>query len=266
MRTSTFVAGALAATTLLGLTAPVAQADPVTAAERPAPVASKPAVFRDGAWFLRNTATTGVADVSFVYGLPGDAPFMGDWDGNGTKTPGVYRHGVFYLRNENSTGVADITLSYGVDRPDWPVVGDWNGDGIDTVGVFRIGEARWYLRNENTSGVADVTFSYGIPEDFPEVGDWDGDGVDTPAVVRAPDPYDCDNAAGEVIERNSNTTGVGDVTPDLPKLGCGRSAMVGDFDGDGSDEITVHESPGPEWHTAAGTFVYGLNTDTPLSW
>jgi hypothetical protein len=72
-------------------------------------------VFRpsNGALYLKNSNTLGIADVAINYGLPGDYPVVGDWDGNGTATIGIYRNGVFYLRNSNTLGFADIIVSFG---------------------------------------------------------------------------------------------------------------------------------------------------------
>jgi hypothetical protein len=73
---------------------------------------------------LKNTNTTGFADITLTYGLPGDKPVVGDWDGDGVDTIGVYRNGVFYLRNSNTIGYADITFGLGVDG-DEPIAGYW---------------------------------------------------------------------------------------------------------------------------------------------
>ena len=43
----------------------------------------------NGVWYLRNSVTTGVADVVVAYGNPGDVPVVGDWNGDGVDTPGV---------------------------------------------------------------------------------------------------------------------------------------------------------------------------------
>ncbi|HJS17586.1 MAG TPA: matrixin family metalloprotease, partial [Anaerolineales bacterium] len=72
-------------------------------------------VFRpsNGLLYLKNTNTSGFADVAINYGIPGDYPVTGDWDGNGTDTIGVYRNGTFYLRNSNTVGFADIVFPFG---------------------------------------------------------------------------------------------------------------------------------------------------------
>src|SRR6266511_1723444 len=103
----------------------------------------------NGALYLKNSNTTGFADVAINYGLPGDYPVVGDWDGNGTVTIGIYRNGSFYLRNSNTIGFADIVFPFG-SPGDQPIAGDWNGDGVDTIGVYRNGT--FFLHNSNDAG------------------------------------------------------------------------------------------------------------------
>jgi lysyl endopeptidase len=104
----------------------------------------------------------GVADVSYVFGNPGDRPFTGDFDGDGIDTVGLHRPstGLMYLRNSHTPGNADVQFIFG-DPGDTVVAGDWDGDGQDSPGVFRPDEARFYLRFENSAGPADVDFLYG---------------------------------------------------------------------------------------------------------
>jgi hypothetical protein len=121
-------------------------------------------------FLLRNSNTSGSAQISFSYGRFG-TPVVGDWDGNGIDTPGVVRddgldpgNEQWLLRNSNTGGRADISFVYGRGG-DFPIRGDWNGDGKDTAGVVRFVPAglqsQWLLRNSNTSGPADVNFIYG---------------------------------------------------------------------------------------------------------
>ena len=87
-----------------------------------------------------NDGGLGAATHVFGFGNPGDAPFAGDFDGDGVDTVGLFREktGFVYFRNTLSTGVADSEFFYG-DPGDRVVVGDWTGDGTDTVGIFRSG-------------------------------------------------------------------------------------------------------------------------------
>jgi hypothetical protein len=182
----------------------------------------------------RNTNDCCVADTSFSYGLPGDRPVAGDWDGlppaspadpkAGADTPGFFRAGVWLLRNSNSEGRPDLEFGFG-QAGDLPVVGDWNGNGIDTVGVFRKG--RWLLRNFNNAGPSEISFDFGAERDRPVSGDWDGDGVDTVGVF----------TQGVWRLRNTNTGGLPDL--DFYFGAFNHRPITGDWNDDGVDTIGI---------------------------
>ncbi|MFQ3581483.1 MAG: DUF4394 domain-containing protein [Chloracidobacterium sp.] len=176
--------------------------------------------------FVRNTNTSGPADAAFAYGLPGDIPIAGDWDGDGVDTIGVFRPSTaqFLLKNTNTPGPADVAFNYGAPG-DLPVVGDWTGKGFDSVGVFRNGV--FFLRDSNTAGPADRAVNYGQATDLPVVGDWDGDGKTSVGVFRN----------GEFFLKNTNTSGVADFAfrYGLP----GDRPVAGDWTGKGFDSVGV---------------------------
>ena len=122
---------------------------------------------------LSNRLDSTLSDTAVVFGLPGDKPIAGDWDGNGTVTIGVYRPSdyTFYLRNSNTAGPADAVVTFTAYSGETPVAGDWDGDGIDTVGMHNSANATFYLRNANTSGPLNVTVGFGNFGDIPVVGD-----------------------------------------------------------------------------------------------
>jgi len=190
-------------------------------------------VFRpsNGALYLRNLNVTGFADVAINYGLAGDYPIVGDWDGNGTDTIGVYRNGVFYLRNSNSVGVADKTVVFG-SPGDQPIAGDWDGNGTETIGVYRSSTGTFLLRNSLTSGPADVTFVLGNPGDVGIAGDWNGDGTTSTGVFRP--------SNGVIFLKNTNTPGFADIALNsgLP----GDQPVVGDWDNNGTTTIGVYRN------------------------
>ena len=188
-------------------------------------------VFRpdNGILFLKNMNSTGFAEMGLNYGLTGDYPVTGDWDGNGSDTIGVYRDGSFYLRNSNTVGFADLVFAFG--QPgDQPVVGDWDGNGTDTIGVYRDG--MFLLRNTNTAGVADESFLLGNPGDVGIVGDWNADGQDTTGVFR-PD-------SGVIFLKNANTSGFADVALNYGL--AGDMPVIGDWNDDGVDTIGVYRN------------------------
>lgn len=145
-----------------------------------------PGMFRpsNGFVYLRNSNTSGFADVTFFYGIGGDVPIAGDWDGDGCDTVAIYRDGEVYIRNSNTTGVAERVFFYGIPT-DTPFAGDFDGDGHDTVGLYRESTGFVFLRNSLSSGFADADFFYGIAGDKILAFDWDGDGDDTVAIFRS---------------------------------------------------------------------------------
>jgi VCBS repeat-containing protein len=156
-----------------------------------------------GKWYLYDP--NGVLETSFFYGVPGDYPFMGDWDGDGVETPGLYRQsdGFVYLSNSNAAIVADVSFFFG-NPGDVPIAGDFNNNGFDTVSIYRPSNQTFYIINElgedgGGLGAAEFSYVFGNPGDKPFVGDFDGDGVETVGLHR--------ESTGFVYYRNEHSTG-----------------------------------------------------------
>lgn len=136
-------------------------------------------MFDNGMWRVEGEP----AAVSF--GLPGDQPVMGDWNGDGTKTPGIFRNGTWVLDvTGNGFDANDRVLQFGLPG-DKAVAGDWNRNGIDTVGVYRNGQ--WFFDRDGDGynhAVDSTPTHFGLPGDIPVAGDWNGDGRDTAGVFR----------------------------------------------------------------------------------
>ena len=118
-------------------------------------------------------AGLGVAELDYYFGNPGDTPFTGDFNNDGTDTVGLYREstGSMYFRNSHTQGIADFDFFFG-NPGDRFVGGDWTGDGTDSPGVFRPTQATFYLKHTNTQGNADVSFAYGNANNYPVAGKW----------------------------------------------------------------------------------------------
>jgi hypothetical protein len=123
---------------------------------------------------------------------------------------------------------------------DVPFMGDWDCDGFDTPGLFRTSDAFAYLRNSNTQGIADIRFFFGNPSDIPLAGDFNGDGCDTLSIYRPSEArFYIINELGE------NEGGLGAAEYSFLFGNMGDKPVVGDWDGDGIDEIGLHrESTG----------------------
>ncbi|HEU4389657.1 MAG TPA: SBBP repeat-containing protein [Blastocatellia bacterium] len=206
-------------------------------------------VYRPSAtdFLLRNSNTAGNPDQTIDFGIAGDLPVAGDWDGDGDDEPGVFRPsaGQFLLRKVTVTivrpcftcppvtltTVTVFTVNFG-QAGDLPVVGDWNGDGVDTVGVLRNGT--FLLTNglnvDGSTPPVDITAAFGQAGDLPVAGDWDGDGIDTIGFFRP--------TAIQVVLSNNNSaidfSFFAGLANDLP--------VAGDWDGDGVDTIGLFDN------------------------
>jgi len=187
-----------------------------------------PGLYRrsDGFAYLRNSNTTGIADISFRFGNPGDLPLVGDFDDDDCDSLSIYRpsEARFYIINRlgangGGLGPADFSFDYG-NPGDIPVAGDWDGDGTDSPGLRRPSDGFVYLRNSNTTGIADISYFYGDAGDLPVAGDWDNNGSDTLGLFRP--------STATFYLKNTNSTGVADAT-----FALGPSSAMpvsGDFD------------------------------------
>jgi hypothetical protein len=218
-----------------------------------------------GTWYLRSAdgSTT-----SFFYGIPGDTPFVGDWDCDGVDTPGLYRRssGFAYLRNSNTQGVADLSFFFGIPG-DIPVAGDFDGDGCDTVSIYRPSEQRFYIINElgtEGSGLpAEFSFVFGNPGDVPFVGDFDGDLADSVGLHRRT------NGAlyfsNQLVEGPAESQLVYGIANDV--------LFVGDWNGDEIDTVGIFRPVESRFYlrdsNASGvadlTFPYGAKRMLPLA-
>ena len=170
-----------------------------------------PGLYRqaDGFVYLRNSLSTGFADVQFFFGMEGDVPIAADFDGDGCDTIGVFRKGHVFVSNSLGANdgffVAEDDFWFGTPG-DIPFTGDFDGDGKDELGLRRpsTGFVYFTLAHPGDGGVAAThdDFFYGIGGDRVVAGDWIGQGMDTIAIHRPP--------AQEFYLRYSNTLGVAD--------------------------------------------------------
>lgn len=203
----------------------------------------------DGLWHIREPSSP---DYTFWFGMAGDVPLFGDWDGDGYDTPGMYRptNGFAYLTNDwprdGVVGSGEITFFFG-GPGDQVFVGDWDGDGIDTLGISRNG--KMFLANTNATVFADMEFWFGTPTDIAFGGDPDGDGKDSVFLYRP--------SNGFTYFTNSTPVGPNNVAPTDGTLFFGVPTdrfVISDWDGDGTDTVGAFRP--------ATTTVYLRNTNT----
>jgi hypothetical protein len=144
-------------------------------------------VVRHGQWFIdsNRSGSWEPEDRRLLFGLEGDIPVSGDWDGSGVIRAGVFRKGEWFLdwNNNGRWDEGDRQFVFGLPG-DLPVVGDWGHTGVSKVGVFRNGT--WLLdwNGEQRVGVGMRMFPFGVTGDIPVAGDWDGSGVTRIGVYR----------------------------------------------------------------------------------
>lgn len=120
-------------------------------------------------------------DATYSFGIVGDEPLIGNWDGVIGDEIGIYRPSArrFYL-DFSGNGVwdgssTDLTSVFGISG-DEPISGDWNSDGLDEIGIYRPSASRFYL-DLNGDGVwsgtpTDATYGFGIVGDEAIIGKW----------------------------------------------------------------------------------------------
>jgi hypothetical protein len=168
---------------------------------------------------------------SFVFGVAGQIPIAGDWDGDGTTGIGVFGVdpatglGQFLLRNTPSEGAPDFAFDFGGAPPPsypqvgpgfLPVVGNFDDDAADEVGVYNPATGEFLLATDArvtttppllTGAPITVTGVAG-PNSRPVAGDWDGDPTTPDGIgVFFPQP----SGFGGFLLRSTPSTGAPDV-------------------------------------------------------
>ena len=164
----------------------------------------------------------------------------------GLVDPGT---GVWRLRNR----VEVMTEFYYGNPGDYPFVGDWDCNTTDTPGLYRQSDGYAYLRNSNTQGVADLTFFFGNPGDVPIAGDFNGNGCDTLSIYR---PSEARFYIINQLGQDGGGLGAADYSFLFGDMG--DKPVVGDWDGDGIDEVGLHRE-------SSGFFYYRNTLSTGIA-
>jgi hypothetical protein len=152
------------------------------------------AVYRGGAsagaqsiWYYRGSLNNPSGNVTFIpWGVGGDFPAPGDYDGDGKNDFNVQRNGgngqaAFWLAK--STGGTSVTY-FGLPT-DVIVPGDYDGDGKTDIAVVRGigGVINWFYLSSLNGSITQTLWGSSAT-DFPTQGDYDGDGKTDAAVWR----------------------------------------------------------------------------------
>jgi hypothetical protein len=242
------------------------------------PIASSGTTGSDFQIRVQSTSQTTVRDVSTHYfaltsgtsldnhiqfGIQGDRPVTGDWNGDGKDNIGIFRpsNSIWSLdvNGNNAWDGSDKSLGWGIPG-DIPVVGDWNGDGKDDIGIFRPGNGIWSLdaNGNNAWDGPGKSISWGVPGDIPVVGDWNGDGKDDIGIFRPGNGVWSLDANGDYAWESSDKSIHWGVPGDIP--------VVGDWNGDGKDDIGIFRPGNGVWSLDANGDYAWESSDKSLSW
>ena len=222
-----------------------------------------------GFWYIDNSRNGGWDGCSTdgcrgpFGGVPGDIPFVGNWDGEGKKI-GIYRQGNWFLDyNGNAAwdgcNVDFCIEGFGGSPGDIPVVGDWSGEGITQIGIYRHGS--WVLDNGNgvleDCGVDICLGPFGgSPEDIPVVGDWTGDGTTKIGIYRNGQWFLDTNGNGKW-----DGCGIDRCIEAFAGYYAGDIPVVGDWTGNGISKIGIYRN-GSWYRDINGNGVWdGLEAD-----
>ena len=186
------------------------------------------------------------------WGMRGDVPAPADYDGDGLVEIAVFRPttGVWYV-------MGGTTLTWGM-WGDVPVPADYNGDGQAEIAVYRPSTGWWYVANG-------VWAPWGAPGDVPVPLDVDGDGASEFIVFRP--------GAGAWFSFDPVTSTTSSVAwGQVGDLAAGQPPRVpettlktaGDFDHDGSADLTVFRPSDGGWYTLKSTSAYREWDGVPL--
>jgi len=186
--------------------------------------------------FIRTTVPASMAD--------GFAGASGDFNGDGKADIATFTRGpradvYVALSNGSSFGSASLWSDFFAVGNEVPLVGDFNGDGKDDIVTFLRGSSpKVYVALSNGSSFV----STGAPwNDFfaannevPAVGDFNGDGKDDIVTfLRGSSPK-----VYVALSNGSSFVGTGSPWNDFFAFG-NEIPMVGDFNGDGTDDIAT---------------------------
>jgi hypothetical protein len=207
-----------------------------------------------GSWWQPLPTVTSVVK---QWGVKGDIPVPGDWDGDLKADPAVWRpsDGNFYVLGSVTGG---WSWGVGAASTDLPVPADYNGDGRMDPVVWRPATGMWIGQ---TSLGGTISQQWGLPTDIPVPADYDGDKKVDIAVYR---PLTGMWYVLPSTNPGYYTSAQWGVLGDVP--------VPGDYDGDAKADFTAFRPSTGKWYPLLSStgnanyweFTNGQTGDVPV--
>ena len=211
----------------------------------------------NGKWYIK--ASWSGEGWEEQWGLPGDIPVPGDYDGDGTSDLAVFRpsDNTWYVKNQDGNITATPWGEF--HKGDIPVPGDYDGDGKTDLAVYRSSDQTWWIKDLTTGTIWGQAF--GEAGDIPVPEDYNNDGRDDLAVYRPSDgswwAMDATTLTWIAFGQRAGTPAIGDIP------------VAADYTGDGIADFAVWNPQTGVWkyrHSSTGvekSVQWGLYGDKP---
>ena len=242
-----------------------------------------------GEWWVMGQ--TGSQQVTQAWGVNGDVPVPGDYDGDGKTDFSVWReaNGTWYIAGSAGGGGQFPLGTTG----DLPAQADFDGDGRTDPAVYRSGT--WYINQSSNNQTATVQF--GLSGDIPAPADYDGDGRADIAVWRTsnqtfyaqnssngalqspvlgvsstepvPADYDGDGKANFAVKSGANWVILNTNFTQIQTTSwqqSGDKAVQNDYDGDGKVDIAVWRNADGNWFIRQSSRIGQSNELRQVQW
>lgn len=218
----------------------------------------------NGNWIVMGQ--TGSQATTFSFGMSGDIPVPGDFDGDGKTDFSVFRPSdhIWYILP--SGGGNYYGLNWGIST-DLPAEADYDGDGRTDAAIMRrqpsTGTSDWWVLKSSDNSY--YSWSWGTDTDIPGSADFDGDGRADIAVYRPGNQYyysiNSSNGQAQIIFLGQT------VSCAVPR----ECVVPADYDGDGKADFAVYNSSTANWtirYSVTGqvtTTQWGSSGDVPVN-